>query len=156
MASRRQTKGTKHLLSVAAFCLKVLEDRNGLLSGINFTDHYYVLVPPNRDPEQRHEVTVWAFIGFKARTFTPGELTGNHSLRLVLRSPKGKKARVGEHTATASKEAISLNFRIKLNLRVKTEGLWWADVLLDGKHYAKMPLRVIFQRADELVSASGS
>ena len=130
----------------------MLVGNDDLLSGIRFADHFYVPLPPDYDSTKRNNerlpLPVWLFVAFKARTFTPGELTGDHSLRLVLTSPKKKKANVGEHQVTVHEAATALNFRINLELRLKTPGLWWMDVFLDGTHYAKIPFRVVFVPAE--------
>jgi hypothetical protein len=143
MARRKQDKASpKHLLSVAAFCLQILDGDDGFFSGIRFVDHYVVQAPL---PGERSLVTIWAFIGFKSRKFTKGELAGDHSLRLVLWNPGRKKKMVHDFSMPSVGEDVTgLNFRIKLDLKVKTQGVWWGNVFLDGRLYAKMPLRIVF------------
>jgi hypothetical protein len=151
MATKKQDKASpKHLLSVAAFCLQVLNEDDNSFSGIRFVDHYLVKPPPSDKPDERSLVSVWAFIGFKSRTFAFGELAGDHLLRLVLWTPGRKKKMARDFRLPSVAENVTaLNFRIRLDLRVKTQGVWWANVFLDGKLYAKMPLRIVFVPAPE-------
>jgi len=50
----------------------------------------------------------------------------------------------GDLSISVPESAVSFNVRIKVNWNIKTQGLWWMDVLLDGKLYTKMPLRIVF------------
>jgi hypothetical protein len=50
---------------------------------------------------------------------------------------------------SVAENVTALNFRIKLDLKVKTPGVWWVNVFLDGRLYAKMPLRIVFVPAPD-------
>jgi len=152
MAKKKQVNDSpKPLLSVAAFCLQVLNGNDGSFSGIRFVDHYHIQPPPA--PDERSLVSVWAFIGFKSRTFTMGELAGDHLLRLVLWTPGRKKKIVHDfRLPSISEDVTALNVRIKLDLKVKTAGVWWTNVFLDGRLHARMPLRIVFVPALEPVN----
>src|SRR5439155_12480311 len=104
------------LLSVAGFCTKVLDEGDGLMSGIRFIDHLGILVPPNHGPEDRVPISIWAFLAFKAKSFIPGELTVERLLKLVLESPTAKKRIIGTFPVTLAESATSINYRIKLDL----------------------------------------
>jgi hypothetical protein len=146
MATKTYAKAApKHLLSVAAFCLQILDGEDDSFSGIRFVDHYYVQAPPSDKPDERAFVRIWALIGFKSRTFAFGELAGDHSLRLVMWPPGRKKKMVNDFRMPSVAENVTaLNFRIKLDLKVKTQGVWWLNIFLDGRFYARMPLRIVF------------
>jgi hypothetical protein len=67
MARKKQNQvSPKPLLSIAAFCTKVLEGNDGLMSGIRFVEDLTFLVPPDRDPERREPLPIWALIAFKS------------------------------------------------------------------------------------------
>jgi hypothetical protein len=146
MPTKNKNKAApKHLLSVAAFCSQILDGVDGYFSGIRFVDHCFVPPPPSDKPGERTLVSIWAFIGFKSRTFASGELTGDHSLRLVIWSPGRKKKMVHDYPMPSVAENVTgFNVRIKLDLQVKTQGVWWVNVFLDDRLYAKMPLRIVF------------
>lgn len=151
-ASRKKT-ASKHLLSIAAFCSQILDGEDGF-SGITFKDHCVVEPPPSDSPEERSLVSIWAFIGFKSRTFSRGELAGDHLLRLVLHPPNRKKKMVQDFPVSRCPDDMTgLNFRIKLDLKVKTQGVWWVEVFLDGRRYAKMPLRIVFVQSSPVTQS---
>jgi hypothetical protein len=142
MAKKKQAPAApKHYLAIAAFCDRVLEDVNGFVSGIRLFDHITIPVAANRDPETRESASLWVLIGFRSSS-----LAGEHLLRLVLRAPTGKRKVVGEYPMTLESHVTSMNYRIKVDLRIKSEGLWWMDVILDGKRYTRMPLWVSFRQ----------
>jgi Family of unknown function (DUF6941) len=129
-------------LAVAAFCSKVLEGIDGAMSGIRFGDTFPVLVAADRDPEQRIPVVALALISF--RRGESGDLSGEHVLRLVLRTPTGKKVKPFDYPMKFESNVSGFNHRVRLNLKIKTQGQYWADVFLDGKKYTSMPFRVEF------------
>jgi hypothetical protein len=137
--AKRKGNTPRPMLSVAAFCTKVLEGRDGLMSGIRFFDQITVPVSADRDPESREPISLWALIGFKAESFE-----GEHVLRLVMQAPTGKRKEIGRMTMRHPRHVTSINHRIQLALKIKSEGLFWVDVILDGKRYTRMPLRVSF------------
>jgi len=146
MPKKRAKVSRNPVLSIAGFCLKALDGVDNNMSGITFLDHYTAAVAGDRGPEDKVLISLWALFAFKSRTFAPGELTGNHSLKLLLRSPKRKISTVGElPLGPVPETATGFNVRVKLNIKVKTPGLWWMHVLLDGRRYAKMPLRITFR-----------
>jgi hypothetical protein len=137
--TKTATTSPKPLLSIAAFCTQVLEGADGLMSGIRFLEYITVPVAANRDPEKREPVSLWALIAFKSDRFE-----GEYVLRLVLRTPTRRRIPLGEQRLTPETPATSLNFRIKVDLKLKTQGTFWVDVFLNGKRYTRMPLRVFF------------
>jgi hypothetical protein len=141
---KRRTGTPRHLLSIAAFCTKVLEGTDGRMSGIRFLDSIDIGVPADRDSEKREPISVWALIAFKSDKFE-----GEHVLRLVLRTPTGRRVILGEQRLTTETPVTAINFRIKVEFRLKTQGLYWTDVILDGKRYTSMPLQVSFHTVDD-------
>jgi hypothetical protein len=155
MAKKQRKKpAPKPILYIAAFCTRILEGIDGINSAIRIVDHLYVPLPPDYKPDDRIPVTFWALIGFRARTFTAGELTGKHSLHLIMISPKGKSKPGGTLSIDVPESVTSFNFRVKLALTIKTPGLWWADVVLDDRRYTRMPLRIVFLRDTSAVAGS--
>jgi hypothetical protein len=114
------------------------------MSGIRFVEYITVDVPANRDPEKREEISLWALVSFKSSTNFEGE----HLLRLVLRTPTRKKIKVGEYPMKLGNKVTGINHRIKVTLKIKTQGLYWTDVIFDGRRYTSMPLRVSFQSVE--------
>jgi hypothetical protein len=65
-------------------------------------------------------------------------------MQLVMRNPEGKSKPGQDFPIDLPENATAFNFRIKMNWNIKSEGVWWVDVFLDGRRYTKMPLRVVF------------
>ena len=145
MAKHKPRNGSpRAVLSIAAFCTRVLDGSDGCFSAIRLLDHLFVKMPLSYKPGDRIDISFWALIGFRSRKFKAGELTGRHTMRLVMRNPKGKSKPGQEITVDLPENATAFNFRVKMNWNIKTEGLWWLNVFLDDKFYTKMPLRIVF------------
>src|SRR5258708_16652946 len=146
MATKKLATATpKHWLSIAAFCMHVLEDRDGVLSGIRFLDQVTLAVPADRDPEERVHVSLLAFIVFKSDNWGGGD----HVLRLMLRTPTGKKLLIREFPMKLESHVTGFSQRVKVDLKIKTPGLYKMDVILDGKRYTSMPLWVVFEETND-------
>ena len=137
------------LLSVAAFCDRVLEGSDAAVSAIRFVDQ--ITVPaPGADPAARTRVPLEALVAFKS----DGQC--QRTLRLVLRTPTGKTKVVQEREMAFSDEKAIFNLKLKVELRVKTEGVYWVDVLVDEKLYTKMPLLIRFYPPAGVVAAAAT
>src|SRR5206468_4267397 len=85
--------------------------------------------------------------------FKSGEASGKHSLSLVLHPPTSKKQKVMEQEIELKGGANGgANVQINIGLGVKTPGLFWLDVVLDGRRFTRMPLLILFQRVPSLLS----
>jgi hypothetical protein len=149
MATKKQPAAprSKPLLSIAAFFTRVLEAVDGHMSGIKAIDSLIATVPSNRNPEARIPISLWALIAFKRGE--SGDLIGEHVLRLVMRSPTGKKSGRFEYPLKFESSVPGFNVRLRISLNIKTEGTHWMDVILDGRKYTSMPLHVRFESARE-------
>jgi hypothetical protein len=148
MAKRKKPAGkrAKPLLAAAVFCDKVLESMgDGAMSAIRIIDSVTVYRPPGHDPEERVPISLNALIAFKS-----GGVKGERALRLRLRMPTGKRKVVMEQPITLPGGEGGTNVRVKVELRLKTEGLYWIDVLVDRTRFTSMPLRVSFTNVADL------
>ena len=141
MTKGKKTAGRapKPLLAAAVFCDRVLKGSDGAMSAIRIVDVFNVSVPPDRDPEERVPIRLNALIAFKS-----GDVKGERTLRLRLRMPTGKRKVVMEKPITFPGGEAGMNVHVKVDLRLKTEGLYWVDVLVDHTRFTSMPLRVSF------------
>jgi len=133
------------LLVCAAFCDHVLEADDGSMSAISLRDSVRIYRPEGADPETRFPISIWALFAFKS-----GDAVGERRLRLVLRMPTGKRRLLQEQMipfngGPAGTPEGGINIRLKVTLKLKTEGLYLVDVFVDRKRYTSMPLRVIFK-----------
>src|SRR5437016_6222356 len=127
MAKPKKTPGrpSKPLLASAVFCDKVLKEEKGVMSAIRIIDTVTVSGLSSLNPEERVPIPLEALIGFKS-----GNAEGERNLRLELRTPTGKKAVVMERPISFLGGELGVNLHVKIDLRIKTEGLYWVDVFV--------------------------
>jgi hypothetical protein len=146
MAKGKKTarRPPKPLLAAAVFCDKVLEEMSdGAMSAIRIVDTVTVTIPHGHDPEERIPISLNALIAFKS-----GDVKGERTLRLRMRMPTGKRKVVMEKPITFLGGESGTNCRVRADFRIKKEGLYWIDVLVDRTRFTSMPLRISFVRAE--------
>jgi hypothetical protein len=136
-------------LAAAFFCESTIEDKqDGAISAIRIVDKLTLTIDAAAPPdvpskEKRVPVRVAMFVSFKT-----GHAPGSHTIRLVLRGPSGKKTPVREDTLLFAEQPNSgVNIRMIGTIGIATAGLYWMDVLLDGRRLTRMPLEIEIQRA---------
>jgi hypothetical protein len=137
----------KPFLSAALFCTKVLERGDGVMSAINIIDTYTALLLPNAlaHPDQRIPVSLTALLALKS-----GDVVGDRTLQLVLRIPTGKKKVVLEKVLPFKGGEQGVNIKVNIDLKVKTQGLSWIDVIVEGARLTRMPLKIAFEQIEEM------
>jgi hypothetical protein len=146
MANRAKKSGGPYLAG-AFFCESVVEDRDGALCPIRIIDQINILLPPDAPPgfpseQNRLSVPIMAVLSFRT-----GDAPGEHTVRVVLESPSGKRNPPFEKSLPFSEmKHGGANLRINLTIAAVRGGLFWADVFLDGKLTTRMPLQITIQR----------
>jgi len=138
-------------LAAAFFCETTIEDKqDGSLSIIRMVDQVTLSLPPSTPaeiPSEQHRLPVYAsgLLSFKT-----GDSPGDHTIRVVMESPSGKRAeQVFEQVVTFTPQPHGgANLRLNHAIMVKKGGLFWFHVYLDGKRVTRMPLQIIVQRAE--------
>jgi hypothetical protein len=149
--SKKRTKGKAGgpYLAAAVFCDNVVEGADRTMSAIRIVDHVKIGIPPEAPADlpsenNRLNVSVWALVAFKR-----GYATRMHDVRLAVESPTGKRSELSRHEIDMSAEPYGGgNMRINLNIGVSRGGLFWVDVILDGKVITRMPLQITVTRLD--------
>jgi hypothetical protein len=78
-----------------------------------------------------------------------------HALRIVLQSPSGKRGTVYETTILfPTDQHGSANVRLTTMIAIKKGGLFFMDVFLDNKRFARMPLMVNIHRQEPTPNSS--
>jgi hypothetical protein len=141
-----RTRRPKPLLAAAFFCDKVLEGDNDAMSAITIRDIYTVVLAPGdlAHPDQRVPVSLNALLGFKS-----GKVTEDRTLQLVLKSPARKKKVVYEHTLPFRGGEQGVNIKVNVRMQIKTQGLYWMDVVVDGARLTSMPLKIVFMTMEQ-------
>jgi hypothetical protein len=156
--NKPEKKGGPYL-AAACFCNNVIEDKLGTISGIQIIDQIIVQLPPNAPPdfpseENRLMVPIWALIVFRT-----GYSPGRHTVKLVCVSPSGKKEPGqgdGQTVNFTPQEYGGAQFANRITFAVYKGGLFWIDVMLDGKRVTRMPIRIEIRRAESSQSPEAS
>jgi hypothetical protein len=142
----------KPLLTIACFCERVLESDDGAISAIRIIDTYTLFIPHDAlaNPDQRVTVLLTALLAFKS-----GNVVGDRTLKIVLKLPAGKRETMLEKTLPFKGGEQGVNIRLNLRLSIKSQGVYWMDVLVDGSRVTKMPLTVVFRPLDQMPGGPG-
>lgn len=131
-------------LSAAVLCEKVLQEKDGVTSVIRIVDRLILTASGPIPPEQMPAMTVQltAFVAFKS-----GLAKGSYTVKLVVKDeqgqPKGPEALLPIFFEGDDRGA---NLIVNMAFRVEKDGLYWFDVLLNGRLMTRMPLRIVYQR----------
>src|SRR5262249_4553949 len=87
------------------------------------------------------QVGLFGLISFKS-----GDAKGKYILKLMMTDPSGDKKEVGEIPIAFEGAEHGINIRVQFGIQLTREGLYWVDVIVDGKCFTRMPLRIAIQR----------
>lgn len=127
-------------IQIAAFCEKVLIEKDGVFSLIRVIDRFNISgklpeMPPN-------SISFAIFICFKA-----GFYRGKASLKVSPMSPTGKELPGLEFPILfEGDDERGAIVQANMTMLINEEGLYWFDVSLAGAHVTRMPLRVVYQQ----------
>lgn len=128
-------------VQIAAFCENVLTESNGVNSLIRVVDRITTSVGllPEGIPPPAHLLN--AVIALKS-----GQARGSIDITLRAEAPSG--LRLPDLTVSVLLEGEDRGVAIHVPVAIPTEveGIYWFDVLVDGRLMSRMPLRVVHQR----------
>lgn len=130
-------------IAFAAFCERVLEEKDGGISLIRLIDRITAVRPAvlfgNEMPPVTHPV--WLAIGLK-----PGMARGRHSLVIEIDKPSAQRAKLFEGAVLFEGEDRGVSVLLNLQGYVfELEGLYWFDVLLGETLLTRIPIRITYQ-----------
>ncbi len=129
-------------LQAAAFCEKVLQEQDGVLSLIRIVDRVITdtgLLEAGGIPPIH---PLYAVITFKG-----GEARGSAQLKLAPMAPSGVKlAEIETSVLFEGGEDRGIQLIVPVALPLNQSGVYWFSVLLDDEFVTKIPLRVVHQR----------
>ena len=137
----------------AAFCEKVLQEKDGVFSLIRIVDRITVTPPPGVTFEQAGlpALALTLAIGLKS-----GDARGTHQLSIRGRSPAGGDGEVNMNlSALFEGDDRGVGLFVTVNLQLKDDGLHWFDVLFEGQRLTSIPLRVLVQQTQLGTSTAG-
>jgi hypothetical protein len=145
---KKPTKIGGPFLVASVFCENVIEEApkgphsGGVMSALRIVDTITTHVPAGLPPGAVPGFQIWALIAFKA-----GDSRGNHRFALVGNTPDGKRHILMPATTLKfpKRPEGGANIKIRVTLEARIEGVYWFDVLLDGRRVSRMPLRVVLR-----------
>jgi hypothetical protein len=151
MAKSRKGKLGGPYLAAAVFCELTTEDRDGAVSAIRIIDQINLMVHPSAPADVKLPVHIQGLLTFKTGYATGGE----RPIRLVMHSPSGKTQALDYTVSFSPNPHGGANLRLQQVIMVDKGGLFWFDVMLDGKRMTRMPLFINVARG-ELPSPPGA
>jgi hypothetical protein len=144
MAKKRKptTRLSGPYVVAAVFCENPIEDKKGMISIVKLFDRIEGELPAVFGHDDTAMLRTWFFVAVKA-----GNAKGTHRLQLILAAPDGKKEVVSDSEIVLLGDEHGSNLRASLLLAIREEGLYWVDVVIDGKVLTRSPLRVVLREA---------
>lgn len=129
-------------LQTAAFCEKVLQEQDGVVSLIRMVDRITTdpgLLDAGGFPSAHPLYVVVTFKG--------GEARGSAQLKLAPTAPSGMKLdEIETSVLFEGGEDRGIQLIVPVALPLNQSGVYWFSVLLDDEFVTKIPLRVVHQR----------
>jgi hypothetical protein len=151
MAKNTESKTTKKIggpfLATAVFCESIMEDTSKKISALGIMDGVVFWIVADAPPGVPSEEQPISFIQNVLIVFRTGDSPGKHELRLVMERPDGKRKEVVKKEIDLS-APLHGGFQLKsqVNVTVYSQGVFWLDVILDGRRFTRMPLNVEIKR----------
>jgi Family of unknown function (DUF6941) len=139
-------------LSAALLCERVMEEKDKVLTAFRITDSTTITLPPGTPDDfpsetNRLPVTFDSLVSLKT-----GKSPGEHTVRIDMISPSGKRSESETRTLTLpDEEHGGANLIHHHTVSIKQGGLFYFEVLVDGELLTRVPFRidVIRQSADQ-------
>jgi hypothetical protein len=136
-------------LQVAAFCERVIEDKQGVLSLIRLVDQITNTVVGPDVPDQMPAFMVTDLV--MVVTLKADQARGRYALKVRPEDPSGRHMPVMQTPVHLEGGERGVNVLLPLQFHVELEGLYWFDILFSagGGHedrlLSRIPLRVIYR-----------
>ncbi len=131
-------------VQLATFCEKVLQEKDGVLSVIRLVDRILVTAS---SPDAPDELPLGVVKTILAVALKADDAMGRYAVTIRIQEPSG--AYVADQSAgDVTFEGAERGVNLIMNLEFPViEGLYWFDVVLSGTVLARVPLRIMYQRA---------
>ncbi|MBV9767978.1 MAG: hypothetical protein JOZ32_00265 [Bryobacterales bacterium] len=128
-------------LSIAVFCEKLLQEKDGGISLIRVLDRYHVSEPTETIPVQTIPLTLVILM-------RSGIFRGAATIKVQGYSPSGQALPPIElPTYFEGDDERGSMVVASIGFAAKEQGLHWFDVLIDNELKTRIPLRIVFQKA---------
>lgn len=131
-------------VQVAAFCDRVLEDKDGAVSAIRIVDRFtLVSVPPKPNENELPAIEVTVLVMLKS-----GDVKGLHPVLLSITTPSGKTGPPLLANAIFEGGEHGVIIKTQMPIPLEGEGLYWGNVQVDNQIIVRMPLKVVFPKTE--------
>jgi hypothetical protein len=131
-------------LTMALFCEKALQEKDGVLSLIRIIDQWNVVGTAERLPPTNLRFTT-------ALSFKSGFVRGKYSVRIKPKTPSGKELPAIEVPVFFEGEDRGVNLLLETNITLHEEGIYWFDVFFEDEVVTSVPLRLLYHRSTGMV-----
>ena len=130
-------------IQVAAFCDRVLQEGDGVLSLIRVVDVITHTVAGQGTPEEMPPVTYPLNL---VLTLKAGRARGRHELTITPELPSGEALPPVTASVRFEGEGRGTNVISKIQMEFRFEGLYWFNIRLDNRILTRLPLEVRYAR----------
>ncbi|MDQ6948240.1 MAG: hypothetical protein M3256_18725 [Actinomycetota bacterium] len=131
-------------VSLSVFCEQAIEDKNGVLTIVRIIDQVTVSVADTNAPDELplgSAIATTLVIALKAR-----RALGKQKVQVIVEHPDGTRHDGPEMPVHLSPgPGGGANLILRTTLVLSTTGLYWADVLVNGRLVTRSPLEVRYQ-----------
>lgn len=131
-------------VQIAAFCQTTLQEANGAMSIIRLVDRH--LVVGSTEEMQPTTVNLILIIVLKS-----GNMQGSATMTVAAVDPNGEGLPPLKIGVLFEGLERGPGLVTQIGLVVKDAGLYWFDVLIDGVLLTRIPLRILYQQAHQIV-----
>jgi hypothetical protein len=128
-------------VNVAAFCERVLDEKDGVLSAIRIVDTTNIQAQGPAAPDEippGGAIDTTLLVVLRA-----GKARGAQKVQVILESPDGSRVGGPELSVTfQGGDHVAQNLVMNLRIPVSSAGLYWADVLVNGRLMSRASMMV--------------
>jgi hypothetical protein len=131
-------------VNVAVFCERVLQEKDDVITLVRIVDQITVSVTGTDAPDELPPgaaVSTNLVISLRA-----GQATGKQRVQITFEHPDGSRHPGPElpvHFTQGSSGGA--NLILNMNVALSTTGIYWADILVNGRLVTRLPLEIRYQ-----------
>lgn len=129
-------------VSLACFCEKTLEEKDGVMSLIRIPDRFMISAGQGA-PEQMPPITINTNLVMKLFS---GTIQGSYNLKLDLISPTGLEVQKANFSLLFEGNDRAVQAVVNIIFQAPEQGLYWVNLYFEEALLTRIPLRLIYQR----------
>jgi hypothetical protein len=146
MASEPRTDRDGPFLQAAMFCERIIEEKDGVLSGIRIVDRVIQSAVGTGTPTEMPPLSISLALLIILKS---GAARGRSDVNVTVEEPSGFRRTIAEAlTVMMEGDDRGANLILRLEWQARQEGLYWFDVAVDGVRLTRVPLRIVYQRQE--------